>query len=616
VSDAGGRTAHGDARLALLQSLTARLAALRDEQAVTDLVLGEGLAQLGGHNGSLCLLDHTGQTLELAAQVGYGPEVTTSWARFPLDAHLPASDAVRERRPVFLESFAERDRLYPLLKSAPSVADAAHAVMPLEVEGDVLGALVVGFPAPRPFDADDRRFLEALADQCAVAIGRARLYRDLDQARAAAEEARDRLAFLADASAALAAAGLELRPTLNRVAELAVPRLAEWCAVYLVEGRGAIELAAVAHRDPDRLTAALELGRRYPPDPRADASLGAVVRTGREEVHWVIPHDLLVASAVDADHLSLMEAVGFGSMFILPLTARGRTSGAMVLMNGPQRPLTEDDLALGRELAARAAVAVDNARLYAERAEVARGLQASLLPPSLPVVGGLDLGAVYAAAGAGQDVGGDFYDVFPVGQDQWLAVVGDVRGKGVAAAAVTGLARHVVRAVAVTESSPARILGHLNAVLLAEQANREVEDDRWEAAEPFFCTAVIVRLERGHAGWSMVAASAGHPAPFVRRADRRVEVLSMPGAAAGIVEDLATRDVDVRLTSGDALVLLTDGILERHEGRRFVDLSTIADALVQSSDAATMAKAVEAAARRVGADLPGDDMVVFVVRVL
>ncbi|MFN2607862.1 MAG: SpoIIE family protein phosphatase [Acidimicrobiales bacterium] len=603
------------ARLALLQSLTARLAALRDEQAVTDLVLGEALALLGGHNGSLCLLDTEGRHLELVAHRGYSADVTGAWARFPLDAGLPASDAVRQRRPVFLTSFAERDRLYPVFTGTPTMGDAAHAVMPLEAEGEPLGALVVGFPSPRTFDADDQRFLEALAGQCAVAIGRARLYAALEQARAAAEQASDRLAFLADASAALAAAGLELRPTLTRVAELAVPRVADWCAVYLVGDRGALRLEAVVHCDPDRLAAALELTRRYPPDTDT-SSVVTAVRTGAAQVHWSLPHDVLVATARDAEHLALMEAVGLGSLFVLPLTARGRVHGALVLMNGPEHPAGPDDLALARELAARAAVAVDNARLYAERAEVARGLQASLLPPVLPEVDGLELGAVYVAANTGQDVGGDFYDVFAVADGEWLAVVGDVRGKGVAAAAVTGMARHVIRAAAVTEWSPAAILAQLNSVLVSQQVTRERDDETWEAAEPVFCTAVIVRLTRGPSGWRLVAASAGHPAPFLRRADGSVAPVALAGGAAGILADLGAADVELDLAPGEALVLLTDGILERHEGRRFVDVATITSALADGADAPTMAKSVETAARSVGAEGAGDDMVVLVMRAL
>jgi len=307
---------------------------------------------------------------------------------------------------------------------------------------------------------------------------------------------------------------------------------------------------------------------------------------------------------------------------VIPLRSQSRAVGAITLVTGAGRALEDADLQLAEQLAVRAGTAIENARLFADRSRVARSLQAGLLPPSLPTVPGLELGARYAPAGEGVEVGGDFYDAFAVDGGRWLLVVGDVRGKGVDAAAVTGLARHTIRSIAMYEARPSKILAHLNRVLLAAEADRTAalvscQEAPWELTEPRFCTVAIALVEPRRSGAGVVVCSGGHPLPLVGRADGGCEVVGRPGSLLGACVEIELHDVGLDLGPGDALVCFTDGIVERHQGREFFDESGIAEVLREAagSDAATLAARIEQEARSRFADTPHDDMAVLVARV-
>jgi serine phosphatase RsbU (regulator of sigma subunit) len=588
-------------------------------------VLTEGVPAVGGRTGSICLLAPDGTTVEIVHEVGYRDDVKDRWRSFPLDADLPASEAIRTGAMVLLGGPDDRDARYPAFRGTPVVNDNAYAVVPLiDEDGTAFGAMVVGFPEPRSFNDGERRVLSALAAQCATALRRAALFEQTRaaaaaerEARLAAERARERLGFLAEASSELASSVLDLETTLARAVELAVPRLADGCAVHLVDERG---------RATARATAALDASTaeplRRPADTRDAAGVGAVIRTGRPAIHHDVSDDDLAGMARDEEHLDALRAGGYGAMAVLPLRGRGGTVGALSLVTRAGRAFDRADLDLAEQLAVRAATAVDNARLFAERSRVARSLQASLLPPSLPAIPGLELGARYAPAGEGVDVGGDFYDAFALEGGRWLVVVGDVRGKGVDAAAVTGLARHTIRSIALYERLPSAILAQLNRVLLDAEADRvaalqSCDDPPWELTEPRFCTVALAIVEPGPRGAEVVVCCGGHPLPLVARADGRVEAAGRPGTLLGASPRIALHDVALDLLPGDSLVCFTDGIVERHRGRDFFDESGIAGAIaeVAGADAATVAARIERAARDVFAGSPHDDMAVVVVRV-
>ncbi|MGI8807762.1 MAG: SpoIIE family protein phosphatase [Acidimicrobiales bacterium] len=598
------RSTRGDAetaatRLRGLQAVTMSLIRAVDARSVAEAVLAEGVPALGGRTGSVLLVADDGETVEIVHEVGYGEQVKRRWHTFPLHAALPASDAIRTGQIVLLNGPQDRDARYPVFRAAPVVGDAAVAIAPLiDEDGTAFGALVVGFPDPRVFDDGELRVLSALAAQAATALRRAALYEGAREAAAAerearvvAERAQERLAFLAEASSTLASSVLDLDTTLARVVELAVPRLSDGCAIQINDERGCGWLVAVSHVDPDKA----DRLRRM---------------TGGGD-------------AVDGDARAVdMEGDGSETVTAIPLRSQSRAVGMLTLVTEGGRALPDADLQLAEQLAVRAGTAIENARLFADRSRVARSLQASLLPPSLPAILGLELGARYAPAGEGVEVGGDFYDAFAVDGGRWLLVVGDVRGKGVDAAAVTGLARHTIRSIALYETRPMAILSHLNRVLLAAEADRVAAQRScdlapWELTEPRFCTVALAIVEPRAGGARVTVCSGGHPLPLVARSDGRVEAVGRPGSLLGASADIELHDLDLDLGPGEALVCFTDGIVERHRGREYFDERGIGDVLRHGagSDAATLAARIEQEARNRFADEPHDDMAVLVVRV-
>jgi PAS domain S-box-containing protein len=179
------------------------------------------------------------------------------------------------------------------------------------------------------------------------------------------KRASDSLRFLAEAGTLLASSSLDYEATLEALTRLVVPRLADWCSIEIAEEDGTTRQVGVAHVDPDKVRFAKELRERYPPRPEDPHGVLQVIRTGQREFLPDIPDELLVASAKDAEHLRIARELGLRSAMVLPLTARGRTLGALSLVNAEsRRRFTREELSLAEQLAARAALAVDNARLY------------------------------------------------------------------------------------------------------------------------------------------------------------------------------------------------------------------------------------------------------------
>ncbi len=349
------------------------------------------------------------------------------------------------------------------------------------------------------------------------------------------------------------AASLDLEATLRAVARLCVPRVADWCVVDLVGGGRRIERVAVAHVEPRKEALAWELERRFRTDLDAPEGVPKAVRTGRSELIEEIPDALLATVARDERHLHLLRSLGLRSAMVVPLRARGETLGAISFVTAESgRRFDADDLAFAEELARRAALAIANARTYAERSRVAEILQASLLPPRLPMVPGLTVASRFRAAGDAYDVGGDFFDLFAIGPRDWLIVMGDVTGKGPEAAAVTALARYTIREAAVHEALPSGVLARLNEAILSRQAEG---GDR-------FCTALVGRLRPGRSGAHLMLSSGGHPLPLRVDAGGQVEPVGTPGLLLGFEREIEPEDVEIELQAGDSLLLYTDGVTE------------------------------------------------------
>jgi serine phosphatase RsbU (regulator of sigma subunit) len=205
------------------------------------------------------------------------------------------------------------------------------------------------------------------------------------------------------------------------------------------------------------------------------------------------------------------------------------------------------------------ALAIDHARVFERERHIATTLQRSLLPARLPEIPGVELETRFLPAGAGQDVGGDFYDVIPLGGDRWLLVVGDVCGKGPEAAAVTAMVRYTLRAEAAHEPHPGELLGLLNDAMIAQRSDLT------------FCTLVCVRVERAADKLMVTVAAGGHPMPLIIRTGGRTEPRPDPGGPlVGVWSDVEFFEHHYRLGPGDVLVAYTDGLPEAHAPERIL----------------------------------------------
>jgi PAS domain S-box-containing protein len=394
--------------------------------------------------------------------------------------------------------------------------------------------------------------------------------------------------FMAEASRLLGSS-MDYAETLQRIARLAVPQIADGCAVDVVGENGEIKRVAVHHRDPAMVALARELDRGYRPALDDPVGVPEVIRSGRPRLYEEVDPDALAAYARDNEHLELLQGIGARSVIIAPLAAPSRTLGAVTLVcSDSRRRFTDADLALAVRLARRAGTAVESARLYTERNRIAHVLGASLLPESLPSVPGAQLRARYRAAGELNDVGGDFYDVLRYGADRWLLVIGDVCGKGPRAAGVTALARHTLRAAALLGEAPTGMLGTLHDALREQPEGADL------------CTVSLVTFERarGARAAHLTVALAGHPLPLVVDRDGHARQIGAPGTLLGVIDPIDVHEVDALLEPGQTLLLYTDGLPEAGgSGERLgedglkalcaqapgVDLATLLERLEQSA---------------------------------
>ena len=336
--------------------------------------------------------------------------------------------------------------------------------------------------------------------------------------------------------------------------------------------------------------------------------MAAVIRTGHPELYPTITDEMMDA-VPDPKQREIARTLELRSAMILPLTMGGRAVGAVTLVwSESGRHYGAADLELGEELARRAARAIENARLYRDRDTIARTLQQSLLPPELPEVPGMELAALYLPAGDGNEVGGDFYDVFDNGDGSWGLVIGDVCGKGPLAASVMGLARYTLRAAAMHERRPSRILA-----MLSEAVRTQTIDGR-------FITVCFVRLRPSpQGGVRLTVCCGGHPLPAVLRADGRVEAAGAPGTLLGLFEDPTLTDHTVDLGPGESLILYTDGITDVAPSAVIgthgePDLAELLQGAAGLDAAGIVEHARRQLARRVRGSLR-DDMAILAVRV-
>jgi PAS domain S-box-containing protein len=369
-------------------------------------------------------------------------------------------------------------------------------------------------------------------------------------ARDITAEVRQRRAqdFLVAASRLLDSS-LDPVETARTIVSTAVPELAELCLIDFRRHDGWLGDSVVAGANPEMAARLERIRREQPLDPGGEHPVAQVLRLNQPMV-W---RDLKAPEVVDkvsqnSDHLQLMHDAGYNSAAVVPLVARGRTLGALSFLHahGDLR-YDQGDLEFLAELGERAALALDNARLYRERDQIAKNLQRGLRPPRPAEVPGLDISVVFEAAGEGIEVGGDLYDVIPSERGCWI-LVGDVAGKGSTAAGVSVALRHSVRGLIQEIDDADEVLRRVNELLLAGDSLND------------FATAMLARLERREGGWSLALASAGHP-PAALAGEGEVRLLG-GGTVLGAWREPNVECHKLDLGATDTLALCTDGWLE------------------------------------------------------
>jgi PAS domain S-box-containing protein len=554
---------------------------------------------LDGDAAYLLLATDDETELEVRASTGL-PAARQRFARVPVEAGTGRYGSAR--MPAVHEDLIAAPGAVPLLAGTGM---RSVVTVPLKVEGRLTGSLGVAAESPGRYSNEEALRLQFAADRIALAVESARLT-ELERLR------RGSLSFLVEASDLLAGT-LERDQTLALMAQMTVPTLASWCAVYTIAEQSEPELAFVLHEDEDRIDGLKALLSRIAP-PSPDPTPGARV--------WTAPSDAAHSTALRASLRSLglaeagrpatgtgahatASAVG-GETVVLPLVARNRVIGMLTLGKPSDERFRQEILELAEDLSRRAALALDNARLYSERTAISQSLQRSLLPPELPQIPGVEVEVIYQAAGEGNEVGGDFYDLFPIREGCWGFAIGDVCGTGPEAAAVTGLARHALRLLAREGFGGPAVLERLNAAILDEGARSR------------FLTLLYGELwpqEDGSALLKVVCA--GHPLPLRLRQDGTVEPAAEPQPLLGVLEDLELIEQTVTLEPGDVLLCVTDGVTERREGSRMLGDDGLCEVLSQSTGltAGAVAARVQRAVERFAADAPSDDMAILAMRV-
>jgi len=347
-----------------LRDFAARLSEASTVEQVCRALFEQGLVAAGAKAGAVNLLDATGEALEVVDSMGYPESVLAPWRRIPLSTPIPLTESVRERRAIWMESVQEWHERYPDV-AVRGVHEAA-IVLPLLVKGRALGAIGLSFARVQTFTEMDRAFFTALAHACAQALERVRLFseerRSHEQARAAAA----RLKLLGEASDAFSVTNRDLGVLLDTVTREVARYLADSCAIHLLSADGEqLELAAFHHVDP-ALEQALTQAMRVPLRP-GEGFNGHVVQSGEPLLIPVLTPEALAARAKPV-HRDVGLDFHLHSLVAVPLWIRGQVVGTLsVGRTQPGRSFTHEDQALLEELAAKAALSIENARLFAEQ---------------------------------------------------------------------------------------------------------------------------------------------------------------------------------------------------------------------------------------------------------
>ncbi|MEY9877320.1 PAS domain S-box-containing protein [Streptacidiphilus sp. MAP12-33] len=540
----------------------------------------------------------------------------------------PYAWCLAHRRPVLVPELDEQALRWfdaDPLRARQVRADGVRSfmVVPLIARGAALGvACFYRTVTHRPYDQEDLALAGELASRAAVAIDNARLFtreRDASTARehalVEAQAAQARLALLNDASSQIGTT-LDIQRTAEELVELVVPRFADFVTVDLLDavvqdgfteedqplmpedGRVLLRAVAVGEVQGNLLgNAADQVGQVS----RSAAIYAESLRTGRsimfaeidvETMHRITSHENRVEPALRA---------GVHSYLMVPLLARGQVLGGaeFIRMTHNPAPFDDEDVALAEELAARAAVAIDNARLYRRERSTALMLQHSLLPQEIRTTPGLDIAYRYLPASVISEVGGDWFDVIPLSCGRVALVVGDVMGHGMRAAASMGQLRTAARTLIGMDLAPDRVL-------------RRLDETAAAMGEGQFATCVCAVFDPLDGRVSL--ASAGHLPPVLVAPDGAAELLPLPTGAPLGVGGVPFEAVEFTLPGEALLCLYTDGLVERRGRDLDVGLELLRDTVAENRD--SLEERCDAVLEALAAGNSEDDIAVILARVL
>ena len=452
-----------------------------------------------------------------------------------------------------------------------------------ERDGKVLGGLFFGHPDPGRFDEASERIVEGIASHASLALHNAQLYGSEREARALAEVSANRLSTLANASRALFSS-LEPEAVFQSVGGMVTAELADFCLIDFLEEDGQLHrVAAGAHSDEVTRLPVAE-------PPRVEDDDHPVSRAIRDR------ESQFIAAGSDGKPPAAL---------VVPMVGRHDVLGTLtlgVLQESPTR-LTQADLPFAEELARRAALAIENARLYARQRTVAETLQHSLLPERLPELPGVQCAAMYMAGGPGVEVGGDWYDVIPLSGGRLGIAIGDVVGRGERAASLMGQLRNALRAYALDGKDPGQLVNALN-VLITDAGTEHMATLIYGVLDParsVFCFAV-----------------AGHPPPLRITASGHAAYLdAVGGLPLGAMAGNWYQESTFEISGGDTIILYTDGLIEERTSAIDAGLARLKEAAgaANASPAENLQGLCEELSERV---LDGractDDMAILAVR--
>jgi serine phosphatase RsbU (regulator of sigma subunit) len=556
-------------RLHRLQAVTETLARAMTPEEVAQATVSAAMDALGADTGGLTVRSDDDPTTLQVLVGSFLEEPPSGWRRHRIDRPAPGPEIVRTGRPIFIETRTELISRFPIVRKIEGDARyGGFAGVSVALGPEILGALSLGFHRDHMVPPEERGLLVSIAHQAAIALNRIRLNDDERRARAMAEHAEDLLRKLqAVSDAANAASGLdELVERVLPVVRDAVQ--AEGTSFLLLsdDGRELRFKGSIGVEEEETGATVIPLGA---------GATGRIAATGRP----------LVISELQAEDVISPALRERRSYVGVPVRVGGRVVGVLHASSRKPGAFAEEDADFLQSIADSLAATIDRTRLFDQRDRMATALERALLPMSLPHVPGFEVATMYRPSRFGDEVGGDFYDVFGEG-DVWYLAIGDVCGKGPDAAAIMGMTRIALRSLAREDDTRPLpdVLDLLNGFLLES----ELMGDR-------FCTVCVVRLVLTDDGAKVTTCLGGHPPPLLVRGDGSLDSVGTPGSLLGLFSDISLHEARAELRRGDAIALFTDGVTELSVERPDEGESMLRSALVAAAteEAAGIVKTVE-----------------------